>query len=153
MGVSPHPDLDHTGAQNCHFCQLSHLLCFKFYLQPRYFCGFTLLLLAVHGFKSHQLFLRKGQACKKLCDLQTAEWATQEVHHFLWNRGVINFRKYFGNIFVPPFADQKFYPPPPRATMIRKKYVGLTPMRVAWKICILELFHWTKFSLQFVATQ
>ena len=36
-------------------------------------------------------------------------------HHFLWNRGVMNFRKY-GNIFVTPlFDDQKFYDPPLRS--------------------------------------
>ena len=34
-------------------------------------------------------------------------------HYFLWNRGVMNFRKYLGNIFVNPlFDDQKFYDPP-----------------------------------------
>ena len=34
-------------------------------------------------------------------------------HHFLWNRGVMNFRKYLGSIFVTPlFDDQKFYDPP-----------------------------------------
>ena len=33
-------------------------------------------------------------------------------HHFLGNRGVMNFRKYLGNIFVTPlFDDQKFYEP------------------------------------------
>ena len=38
--------------------------------------------------------------------------------------GVINFRKYLGNIFVTPlFDDQKCYDPPPGTTML-KKYVN-----------------------------
>ena len=55
-------------------------------------------------------------------------------HHFLWNGGVMNFRKYLSNIFVtPPFDDQKFYDP------LRSYNVEETcnpPMRVAQKICI-----------------
>ena len=35
--------------------------------------------------------------------------------------GVMNFRKYLGNIFVTPlFDDQKFYEPPSGATMLKK---------------------------------
>ena len=42
-------------------------------------------------------------------------------HHFLWNRGVMNFRKYLGNIFVtPPIWWSKFYDPPFGATMLKK---------------------------------
>ena len=46
-------------------------------------------------------------------------------HHFLWNRGVMNFRKYLGNIFVTPlFDDHKFYdPPPPSGATMLKKHV------------------------------
>ena len=40
--------------------------------------------------------------------------STKGGHHFLWNRGVMNFRKYLCNIFVTPlFDDQNFYDPPP----------------------------------------
>ena len=52
-------------------------------------------------------------------------------HHFLWNRGVMNFRKY-GNIFVtPPIWWSKILWPPFGATMLKKH---VTPMRVAQKI-------------------
>ena len=70
---------------------------------------------------------------------------------FSFELGVMNFRKYLGNIFVTaPIWWSKILWPPSGATIVKKH---VTPMRIAWKICILELFHWTKFSLKFVAIQ
>ena len=67
-------------------------------------------------------------------------------HHFLWNRGVMNFRKYLGNIFVTPlFEDQKFYDPPFGATMLKKH---VTPMRVAQKICIFGAISLNKIFIK-----
>ena len=57
-------------------------------------------------------------------------------------------RQYFCDC---PYLMIKIFYDPPSGAIIVKKHV--TPMRIAWKICILELFHWTKFSLKFVAIQ
>ena len=74
-------------------------------------------------------------------------------HHFLWNRGVMNFRKYLGNIFVTPpiWRSKILWPPPFGATMLKKH---VTPnARSAENMHFFVLFHWTKFSSKFVAIQ
>ena len=49
-----------------------------------------------------------------------------ESHHFLWNVGVMNFRKYLGTIFVtPPHLMIKNFmtPLPPSGATVLKKHV------------------------------
>ena len=68
----------------------------------------------------------------------------------LWNRGFINFQRYFGNIFVTPIIICliiKNCMTPPSELQCYYKPIGLMqpPLWVVWKICMRGR-HWTNFS-------
>ena len=61
--------------------------------------------------------------------------------------GVMDFRKYLGNIFVTPvFDDQKFYDPPLWSYNVEE--TCNPPMRVAQKICILGAISLNKIFIK-----
>ena len=66
-------------------------------------------------------------------------------HHFLWNRGVMNFQKYLSNSFVTfPIWWSKMLWPPSRATVFKKH---VTP-NAAWKICVLGAISLNKIFIK-----
>ena len=79
------------------------------------------------------------------------QWHDFKEPPFSLEWGVMNFQKYLSNIFVTPyFLIKNFMTPPPRSYNVKE---NVTPMWVAWNICILMVISLNKIFIKILATQ